>query len=195
MTPFYISILLPGLSTAFLQTVLRRSYNSVRKYKAQARQAAADDPSIERGVGELMASLSTNDGLAMARMRGNCQLPFWSRIAIADFVKAGFSLSSIASAFKCSPRTISNVIRSTDFCQIDRVLAAQQLNPPGKFRPRIGGAAPLEPMKMGVSPGYTASSRLRRDSQTPTSAIDPTGGGNLQPGLTNNSSNKETTRG
>ncbi|MAC58567.1 MAG: hypothetical protein CMH85_09885 [Novosphingobium sp.] len=195
MAPFYISILLPGLSTAYLQTVLNRSYNSIRKHKAKARQAAADDPLILRDVQDLMASLSPSDGLAMARVRERCQLPFWSRIAIADYVKAGFSLSSIAAAFRCSPRTVSNVIRNTDFCHVDRALAAQQLNPPGKFQPRSEVQHALWPKKMGVSPGYTAPSRLHRDSQTPTSASDPTEGGNLQPGLTNNSSIKETTRG
>lgn len=137
LAPFYISILLPGLSTAFLQTVLGRSYNTVRKYKAEARQAAMEEPLIASGVQDLMASLTSADGLAMARARGCCQLPFWSRLAIADYVKFGFSLSSIARAFYCSCRTISNVIEQTDFCRPDRVLTPHQLNPPGKFKSNI----------------------------------------------------------
>ncbi len=195
LAPFYISLLLPGLSTSFLQTVLRRSYNTVRKYKAQAREASVSDPAIMQGVHELMAGLSPSDGLAMALVRGRCQLPFWSRIAIAEYVKAGSTISSVSAAFRCSSRTVSNIIHRSVFLNPDRVLAAQQLNPPGRFLPRSGVQRPPPSKKIEVLPGSTATKLLHRDSRTPKSTSDPTGGCNLQPGLTIKPSTEETTRG
>lgn len=130
---FHVSILVPGLSNAFHRTVLRRGYTAVRGYRAEAEAAAGQDPVLRRDAYAFAASITPADGMLMATMRGDCQFQFWSRIAIVEYRKLGHTIPAIAKAFRCSPRTVTNVIRTSVFFSPDRKLTRFQLDPPSKI--------------------------------------------------------------
>lgn len=133
---FHISMLLPGFAHAFHAHVLNRSLTSIAKYRTEAEAALLDDPKLQLAVSWRARELKPVDGLLMARMRGSCQLPFWSRLAIVQYRKEGFTIHQIAEAFMCSPRTVVNAATRTVFASSRRLLAPQQLHPPGKFKAR-----------------------------------------------------------
>lgn len=134
---FHASLLLPGIARAFHAHVLSRGLTSIGKYIAAARVAFLDDPNLREAVDGAVGGMTPADGLLMARLRGPCQLPFWSRLAIVQYRKEGHSISELAEAFRCAPRTVVNVIGRTAFVSAERGLSKYQKNPPGKFKRRI----------------------------------------------------------
>lgn len=126
-------MLIPGIAHAFHAQVLSRSLTSIRKYRAEASAMLVEDPDLQAAVDVAVRSLTPADGLLMARLRGPCQLPFWSRLAIAQFRKNGYTIAELAEAFSCSRRTIVNVLGKTSFVSAERRLTRSQQHPPNKF--------------------------------------------------------------
>ncbi len=133
---FHVSLLLPGIAHAFHAQVLNLGLTTIGKYLAAARAAFLNDPHLREAVDDAARGMTPADGLLMARLRGPCQLPFWSRLAIVQYRKEGHSIPELAEVFICSPRTIVNAIKRSDFTSAERRLSQHQENPPGKFKPR-----------------------------------------------------------
>ena len=137
---FHSFMLVPGLSRTFFSAILNRSSSSVWSYRAQALRAAEADPTILDDVRQLVAEIRPEHGLAMAQARGHAQLPSWSKIAICEFRKRGYSRREIAAAFRCSTSTVANVLQGKragyDLFSGARRLTPQQKNPPGKWSGR-----------------------------------------------------------
>ncbi|WP_218821545.1 hypothetical protein, partial [Sphingobium sp. Z007] len=79
-------------------------------------------------------------GLQMARVRGKAQLPAWSRLAIGEYRKRGFSRCEIATAFRCSLGTVANILqgKGTTYGLFsgERRLTQAQRQPPGRWKKR-----------------------------------------------------------
>ena len=135
---FNIFMMLPGLSISFYAAALGKSRSSVSVYRAAARDAALADPAIMAGVRAAIWDMSREDGLQMARLRGQAHLPSWSRLAIGDYRKQGFTRREIAKAFRCSLGTVTNVLLGKggaySLFSGEHRLTNAQLNPPGKWR-------------------------------------------------------------
>lgn len=119
------SILMPGFTTAYWMHVHGKCYGTITNWKAKATTNSHD-------IRDAMQAITPADGMMMARMRGRCQMPIWSRMAIVAYRKQDYKTAEIARAFCCSPRTITNVIRKADFVSLDRRLTEYQRNPPAK---------------------------------------------------------------
>lgn len=130
---FHISMLIPGFSNAFHRVVLGRGYTAVRAYRAEAAAAADADPELMAMADAACSAFTPADGMLMAQLRGRCQLPFWSRLAIVEYRKRGYSIPAIADAFRCSLRTVVNAIGRGMFFSPHRRLTRFQLNPPSKI--------------------------------------------------------------
>ena len=134
---FHAFMLIPGLSGSFYGITLNRSKSSVWAYRAAALKAAHLDPTIFDDVAQLVSEIRPEDGLRMARVRGRAQLPSWSKLAICEYQKRGYSCPDIAAAFCCSKSTVANVLqgrRSTfDLFSGARRLTPAQEKPPGKW--------------------------------------------------------------
>lgn len=136
-TAFHAFVLLPGLSVSFLATVLGRSRSSVSAYRRAALDAARSDPAVFETVEAAVWAMRAEHGLQMARLRGSSQLPSWSRLAIGEFRKRGWTRKRIASAFCCSISTVNNVLSGNGvsyapFSGQRRLTAAQQ-RPSGQW--------------------------------------------------------------
>lgn len=136
-TAFHAFMLLPGLSISFYGAALGRSRSSVASYRAAATKAAKSNPTITVSVESYLCALAAEDGLRMAQVRGSAQLPHWSRMAICEYRKRGFSRREIATAFRCSPGTVANVLqgRGTSYAPLsgERRLTKAQQHPPGQW--------------------------------------------------------------
>lgn len=151
---FNAFMLLPGLSLSFYAAALGRSRSSVSAYRAAAIEAAQSDPAIAAAVDAAVWAMRAEHGLQMARLRGKAQLPSWSRLAIGEFRKRGFTRREIAVAFRCSPGTVANVLqgKGTAYALFsgERRLTPAQQPPPGRWPRRkdscsgITGARDLE---------------------------------------------------
>lgn len=135
---FYTFMLLPGLSLSFYAAILSRSRSSIATYRAAAIEAARLNPAIMEAVESAICALQAEHGLQMARCRGKAQLPAWSRLAIGEYAKRGFTRREIATAFRCSPGTVANVLQGKGttyplFSGARRLTPSQQ-NPPGRWR-------------------------------------------------------------
>ena len=130
-------MLFPGLSISFYAAVLGRSRSSVAAYRAAAIEAARSNPTIAVAVNAAVRGMRAEHGLQMARLRGSAQLPSWSRLAICEFRKRGFSRREIAAAFGCSLGTVANVLqgRGVSYAVFsgERRLTRAQHNPPGRW--------------------------------------------------------------
>lgn len=137
-TAFHVFMLIPGLSLSFYATVLSRSRSSVAAYRAAAINAAQSDPTIMADVDGAVWAMRAEHGLQMARLRGKAQLPAWSRLAIGEYRKQGFSRREIATAFRCSRGTVANVLqgKGTAYAPFsgERRLTNAQRNPPGRWK-------------------------------------------------------------
>lgn len=138
---FHVFMLLPGLSLAFYSEVLGRSRTSVSAYRAAALAAAEQQPAIVTSVESCVRNMTCEDGLAMARLRRRAHLPAWSRLAICEYRKRGYSRRDIATAFRCSPGTVANVLQGKGHAYAalsgDRQLTYAQNNPPGRWQRRV----------------------------------------------------------
>lgn len=131
-------LLTPGLSRAYHQQALGVSNATIWKYMNWANKLARDDP----GIGELLAanvsSITREDGLIMAQRRGSSRLPFWSRLAILEFLQIYEDVALVAKAFRCSSRTVHNVragrCRGYDPLTGARQLSVAQARPPASRR-------------------------------------------------------------
>ena len=136
-TAFNAFMLLPGLSFSFYAASLGRSRSSVANYRAAALEASRIDPAIMAAVDAAVWAMRAEHGLQMARLRGRTQLPAWSRLAIGEYRKRGFSRREIANAFRCSSGTVANVLqgKGTSFALFsgERRLTPAQQNPPGRW--------------------------------------------------------------
>lgn len=163
-TAFHAFMLLPGLSLAFYAGVLGRSRSSIAAYRAAAIEAAQLDPAIIDAVNAAVWAMRAEHGLRMARLRGKAQLPSWSRLAIGEYRKRGFSRREIAAAFRCSPGTVANVLQGKGSAYAlfsgERRLTQAQRNPPGRW---VAGA-------------QSRSSASWRVGDRPSTSIEPTSG-------------------
>ena len=141
-TGFHAFMLLPGLSLSFHAAALGRSRSSVATYRTAAAEAARSDPAITAALDAAVCAIRAEDGLQMARVRGRAQLPAWSRLAMGEYRKRGFSRREIAAAFCCSPGTVANVLQGKGTAyglfSGERRLTKAQRDPPGKWRARRG---------------------------------------------------------
>ena len=141
-TAFHAFVLLPGMSQSFLAEVLGRTRSSITVYRAAAMEASRSDASIMRAVDAAVHALRAEHGLQMARLRGKAQLPSWSRLAIGEYRRRGFSRREIANAFRCSHGTVANVLqgKGTAYALFsgERRLTHAQQHPPNKYRLRSG---------------------------------------------------------
>lgn len=136
-TAFNAFMLLPGLSLSLYAALLGRSRSSVATYRIAAIDAAQFDPAIMAAVGAAVWAMRAEHGLQMARLRRGAQLPVWSRLAIGEYRKRGFSRREIAAAFRCSPGTVANVLQGKGtvygLFSGERRLTHGQRNPPAKW--------------------------------------------------------------
>jgi hypothetical protein len=126
-------LLTPGLSRACFQRALGVSNATIWKYMDWARELARDDPRIGQLIAANVSSITREDGLLMAQRRGACQLPFWSRLAIFEFLQI-YDAARVANIFRCSRRTVHNVRagRCTGYDPLTgvRQLSVTQTRPP-----------------------------------------------------------------
>jgi hypothetical protein len=131
-------LLTPGFSRSYHKQALRVSNATVWKYTAWARELAARDPRIFDMVAANVASISRDDAVLMAVLRGRCQLPFWSKLAICELLNERLEPREVANIFNCSPRTIqyarSQPSIAYNFLTADRQLSSSQLSPPARGR-------------------------------------------------------------
>jgi len=134
---FHAYMMLPGLSDAFHSATLNRSLSSVATYRSNAKRASGTDPAVLVIRGEMLATMRAEDGLAMAQLRGRSQMPYWSRLAICEYRKRGYSRRDIASAFRCSLGTVANILRGSGtgygILSGERQLTGSQQCPRGKW--------------------------------------------------------------
>lgn len=130
-------MLLPGLTVSFYAAVLGRSRSSIATYRKAAIDAAKTDPGIMAAVDASVWAMRAEDGLQMARLRGEAQMPSWSRLAMGEYRKRGFSRRQIAAAFRCSPGTVANVLQGKGSAHAlfsgERRLTQSQKRPPGRW--------------------------------------------------------------
>jgi len=136
-------MLLPGLSLSFFASALGRSRSTVAGYRATAIEAAQYDTAIAAAVDAAICGMQPEHGLQMALIRGSAQLPSWSRLAIGEYRRRGYTRRQIAAAFRCSLGTVANVLQGKGVTYAlfsgERRLTYAQLNPPGRWGDRAGG--------------------------------------------------------
>lgn len=137
-----VYLLTPGFSRAYHQRALGVSDTTIAKYVEWSRDLAAGDPTIFDRVSDNAASITAEDGLKMAQRRGAAHLPWWSRLAIAEFVQRLGSTSEVASLFHCSRRTVQLALKNSpasyEPLSGERRLSQTQASPPGKWSSRRG---------------------------------------------------------
>ena len=136
---FRISMLLPGFTNAYHMHTLQRCQTTIAGYRAEAMD---HEPELRSEVTALAAQLSPADGMMMARLRGSCWMPYWSRLAITYFRKLGHSQAAIASAFECGERTVYNIVNRTVYLSPDRQKTIYQLQPPSRKTPKTERTLP-----------------------------------------------------
>lgn len=132
-----IYLLTPGFTTAYHARVLDLSTTTIHKHLEWSRTLSLADPTIAEAVDANCASITPDDGLKMAQRRGSAHLPWWSRLAMADFAARLESTSQVAALFRCSRRTVqlarAQGALSYDMFTGERRLSATQISPPGKW--------------------------------------------------------------
>ena len=127
-------LLTPGFSRAYHQRALGVSNATIWKYMKWALELARHEPRIRLLLAANISSITREDGLLMAQRRGQSQLPFWSRLAIFEFLKIHEDAALVAKIFRCSRRTVHNVRlgRCTGYDPLTgvRQLSLTQARPP-----------------------------------------------------------------
>lgn len=135
-----IYLLTPGFTRGYHKNVFKVSDTTITKYLAWSRELAIADPLIADLVSDNAASITAEDSLKMARMRGRAQLTWWSRLAIAEFAYRLGDTGEAARLFSCSRRTVQLVLKGwqTGYDPIsgERRLSRTQASPPGMWRSR-----------------------------------------------------------
>lgn len=133
----WIYLLTPGFTLGYHQHVLQTSDVTLNRHRAIALAEQRSDPSIGAEVFANIASISAEDGLAMALRRGTAHLPYWSRLAICEFRERLGSAVKVAELFRCSPATVTNAMTpGTGRFELftgERRLCPQQQRPPGQW--------------------------------------------------------------
>ena len=140
-------LLTPGCSRAYLQQALAVSNATLWNYMRWAQELALRDPGIDRRVADNLESITARDGLIMAQRRGRAQLPYWSRLAISEYLEIHRSATYVAKIFGCSTRTIYNVQRGSCLAYHplsgDRQLSVTQAEPPVTRNRKLADATTL----------------------------------------------------
>ena len=135
--PLWVYLLTPGFTLGYHQHVLGVSDITLARHLAVARREQTADPTIAEAVYNNVSSITAEDGLAMALRRGTAHLTYWSRMAMCEFYGRLRTANKVAKLFRCSPTTVTNVVRlgagSFDILSLKRRLAPQQVHPPGKW--------------------------------------------------------------
>ena len=131
-----IYLLTPGFSNAYHQHTLSVSNATIWKYMHWAQFVAVDDPSYAAAVDANLASITCDDGLRMAKRRGGAHMPFWSRLAICEYLQIHGNTSRVAQMFLCSTRTVNNVVAGRYF-GYEPLSAARKLSSSQEFPPAI----------------------------------------------------------
>lgn len=135
-----VYLLTPGFSQAYHRHALAVSDTTIAKYLAWSRQFATTDPSIAELVQQNAASITPDDGMQFAQKRGPAHLPWWSRLAIAEFRHRLNSTVEVARLFRCSRRTVQLALKtlplSYDFLTGERRPSSSQISPPGQWPKR-----------------------------------------------------------
>lgn len=133
-----IYLLTPGFSQAYHAQTLGVSCNTVRKHLAWSRAFALGNPAILEAVELNVTSITPEDGVRMAQRRGSTHLPWWSRLAIAQFAAGMRRTSEVAALFRCSLRTVQHVLTrgslSYDLFTGVRRPSLSQVSPPGRWK-------------------------------------------------------------
>ena len=96
---------LPGVTVAWLAHVNGVTPETIRRWR---RTTQRDDPAI----GEFMAQMTLELAARMARLRpGRSLLPFWSRLAIAEYHRMGTDYDTLSRLFRCSRNTIWRALK------------------------------------------------------------------------------------
>lgn len=136
--PLWIYLLTPGFTLGYHQHVLGISSVTLARHITIAKAEQAIDPTIHADVQTNIGSITAEDGLAMARRRGAAHLPFWSRLAICEYLERLGTANKVAKLFGCSPATVTNMRRpgagAFDFLSVSRRLTPQQQHPAGQWR-------------------------------------------------------------
>lgn len=96
-------IALGGFTNLALANILNVNPRTIYEWKQHPTGigGAGDDP-LDRMTSEV--------ALALARRRGNGQLPYWSRLAVLDYRKRGYSRAELAAIFRCGEKTVSRIL-------------------------------------------------------------------------------------
>lgn len=147
-----IYLLTPGFTTAYHARALGISTTTIHKHLAWSRALALADPTITEAVDANCASITPSDGLKMAQRRGSAHLPWWSRLAMADFAARLESTSQVAALFRCSRRTVqlarTRGVLSYNVFTGERRLSAAQISPPGKWSAGRSSARSVAPVDL-----------------------------------------------
>ena len=132
-----IYLITPGFSRSYHQQVLGVSDTTIAKYIRWSRQLAEKDGDILDAVRANAASITAQDGLKMAQRRRRAHMPWWSRLAIAEFVERLEVTTEVASLFCCSPRTVQLALKTSpiayDLLTGERRPSRTQSRPPGMW--------------------------------------------------------------
>lgn len=132
-----IYLLTPGFSRSYHQQVLGVSDTTIAKYMSWSRQLAEKDGEVIASARANAASITAEDGMKMAQRRRHAHMPWWSRLAIAEFVDRLGNTTAVASHFCCSRRTVQLALKSHPIAYNplsgERCLSRTQAKPPGKW--------------------------------------------------------------
>ena len=132
-----IYLLTPGFSRSYHQQVLGVSDTTVAKYMSWSRKLAERDEEVLEAARANAASITAEDGLKMAQRRQRAHMPWWSRLAIVEFVERLGNTTEVALLFRCSPRTVQLGLKSSpiayDLLTGERRLSRTQSKPPGMW--------------------------------------------------------------
>lgn len=132
-----VYLLTPGFSIAYHGHVLGVTSTTLNKHLAWCHALASADLTVQDDIAANAGSITAEDGLKMAQLRGATHLPWWSRLAIADFASRMGSTHQVATLFGCSRRTVQQVLTkaalSYDPLTGRRRLSPTQASPAGKW--------------------------------------------------------------
>lgn len=133
-----IYLLTAGFSRSYHQQVLGVSDTTIAKYMRWSRQLAENDSEILDAARANAGSITPEDGLKMAKRRRRAHLPWWSRLAIAEYAHRLKDTNEVARLFNCSRRTVQHALTSWplayDPLTGERRLSRTQAAPPGMWR-------------------------------------------------------------
>lgn len=132
-----IYLMTPGFSRSYHQQVLGVSDTTIAKYMSWSRELAEGDGEILAAARANAASITAEDGLKMAQLRGRTHMPWWSRLAIAEYAHRLGDTAEVARLFNCSRRTVQLVTKARplayDLFTGERKLSSTQSAPPGMW--------------------------------------------------------------